>query len=205
MTDHGDLRPILLDTNVLSWLTDARNPRPEWAAVAKDRVPVLAFVTVGEILHATRGAGWPIRRIAEVDARLRAHVVIPGTEGVARKYAELRRWFHKRQIPDRATMYDPYTMKRTQIYLDAEQRTRLARRAESAGVTSSSLIREAVASYLSDAEDEGIELARQRQALVDAFALKPIARLPDGAAFVEAARAGDRARDQELEEQWRSR
>lgn len=97
--DQGHLRPILLDTNVLSWLTDARNPRPEWAAVAKDRIPVLAFVTVGEILHATLGAGWPIRRIADVDARLRAYVVIPGTVGVARKYAELRRWFHK-QIGD---------------------------------------------------------------------------------------------------------
>lgn len=102
-------------------------------------------------------------------------------------------------------MYDPYTMKRTQIYLDAEQRTRLARRAESAGVTSSSLIREAVASYLSDAEDEGIELARQRQALVDAFALKPIARLPDGSAFVDATRAADAERHQELGERWRSR
>ena len=102
-------------------------------------------------------------------------------------------------------MYDPYIMRRTQIYLDAEQQIRLARRAEVAGVTSSSLIREAVASYLRDAEDESLELARQRQALADAFALKPIARLPDGAAFVDATRAGDRERDQELEERWRSR
>jgi hypothetical protein len=101
-------------------------------------------------------------------------------------------------------MYDPYIVKRTQIYLDTEQRTMLARRAEAVGVTSSSLIREALASYLSDQEDEGIELARQHQALVDAFALKPIARLPDGAAFVDATRAGDRERDQELEERWRS-
>lgn len=102
-------------------------------------------------------------------------------------------------------MYDLYIMKRTQIYLDAEQRTRLGRRADLAGVTSSSLIREAVASYLSDTEDQGLELARQRQALADAFALKPIARLPDGAAFVDATRAGDRERDQQLEERWRSR
>ncbi len=40
------------------------------------------------------------------------------------------------------TMYDPYIMRRTQIYLEPEQSEELARRADVRGVTSSHLIRE---------------------------------------------------------------
>jgi predicted DNA-binding protein len=51
-------------------------------------------------------------------------------------------------------MYDPYIMKRTQIYLEADQDRRLASRARAAGATKSTLIREAIDSYLSMSEDE---------------------------------------------------
>jgi hypothetical protein len=40
-------QPILLDTNVLTYLTDSRNPRPEWDAVVQGRTLILSFVTVG--------------------------------------------------------------------------------------------------------------------------------------------------------------
>jgi len=101
-------------------------------------------------------------------------------------------------------MYDSYIVKRTQIYLDAEQRELLARRARSSGVTSSHLIREAVEAYLADPGDEMIELARQRQALDDAFVFPPIARLPEGTAYVAAIRAADATRADKLDERWRS-
>lgn len=94
MADDSDQPPpLLLDTNVLTFLTDPRNPKPEWDAVVRGRTLVLSFVTVGEILHATMAAGWSRKRIADVESRLQAYPVIPGTTGVARKYAELRRWF----------------------------------------------------------------------------------------------------------------
>ena len=80
--------PLLLDTSVLSYLTDHRNPRPEWDAVVEGRTLVLSFVTVGEILHAITQANWPKGRIADLEARLRAYPVIPGTIGVSKKYAE---------------------------------------------------------------------------------------------------------------------
>ena len=99
-------------------------------------------------------------------------------------------------------MYDSYIVKRTQIYLDQEQRERLARRADAAGVTSSRLIREAVEAYLTPPEDESTQLDRQRQALREAFGSIP--RLPDGAGYVEELRAVDAERSRELEEQWRS-
>jgi predicted DNA-binding protein len=99
-------------------------------------------------------------------------------------------------------MYDSYIMRRTQIYLDRAQQERLSSRAEQAGVTSSHLIREAVEAYLADPDDRDVELARQRQALHDAFALPPVTRLPDGQAFVREARAADLEREHDLEEQW---
>ena len=40
-------------------------------------------------------SGWSKKQIADVEARLGAYAVIPGTIGVARKYAELRRWFFR--------------------------------------------------------------------------------------------------------------
>jgi len=93
--DAGQPPPLMLDTNVLTFLTDPRSPRPEWDEVIRGRTLVLSFVTVGEILHATMASGWSKKQIADVEARLGAYPVIPGTIGVARKYAELRRWFFK--------------------------------------------------------------------------------------------------------------
>ena len=84
---------LLLDTTVLTYLTDPKNPKPEWDSVVQGRTLVLSFVTVGEILHGTLAAGWAKKRIEDVEARLRAYPVIPGTIGVARAYAELRRRF----------------------------------------------------------------------------------------------------------------
>ncbi len=100
-------------------------------------------------------------------------------------------------------MYYSYIVKRTQIYLDADQRERLAHRAEAASVTSSKLIRDAVEAYLAPSEDESLELARQRQALHDAFGSIP--RLPDGVRHVDESREIDQVRERELEDRWRSR
>ncbi len=100
-------------------------------------------------------------------------------------------------------MYDPYIMKRTQIYLDADQSRELGRRAKVRGVTSSHLIREAVAQYLSGPDTDAHELALQRAALTDAAGT--LARLPSGREFQDAQRAVDPGRDQDLEARWRSR
>ena len=93
-------------------------------------------------------------------------------------------------------MYVSYTMRRTQIYLDSEQSERLGRRARAAGVSKSTVIREAIASYLSG-PDEPDELARFRAAL-DAVGVRPI-DLTNGREYVDAIRAADADRDEELE------
>ncbi len=95
-------------------------------------------------------------------------------------------------------MYDSYIMKRTQIYLDEEHDRRLAVRARSAGVTKSTLIREALAEYLDPASDHEARLVRFGAAL-DEMARTP-AHLPRGREYVERLRTADRARDEALDE-----
>jgi len=90
LPDDGGQSVLLLDTTVLTYLTDDRNPKPEWDEVIQGRTIVLSFVTVGEILHGTLRAGWSRKRIEAIEERLQRYPVIPGTIGVARKYAELR-------------------------------------------------------------------------------------------------------------------
>ncbi len=93
-------------------------------------------------------------------------------------------------------------MKRTQIYLDPSQGERIARRAGSAGVTGSKIIREAIEEYLARPVDDDLELSRQRQAIQEAFGAVP--RLPRGAEFVDVARGADADRTDELDARWRS-
>ena len=98
-------------------------------------------------------------------------------------------------------MYVSYIMKRTQIYLEADQDRRLASRARAVGATKSTLIREAIESYLSAADDEAARLAEFRAA-VDAIERSP-ADLPDGRTYVDQLRLADRERDEEIEKRRR--
>jgi Arc/MetJ-type ribon-helix-helix transcriptional regulator len=92
-------------------------------------------------------------------------------------------------------------MKRTQIYLEGEQATEVARRARRKGVTSSHVIREAINDYLAQPEDETDRLARFRAALDEAFGVAP--DLPSGADYVDELRRTDERRQSELEHRWR--
>lgn len=92
--------PLLLDTDVFTFLTDSKKLRPDWADAVRGRILVLSFVTVGEVLHGSLAAEWSARRIADMESRLRAYPIIPGTFGVARKFAELRRRFHSQMGDD---------------------------------------------------------------------------------------------------------
>jgi predicted transcriptional regulator len=94
------------------------------------------------------------------------------------------------------TMYPPYIMKRTQIYLDDEQDAALAVRADSVGQTKSALIRQAIDAYLSPT-GERAGLQRLRAAVGEALGAAP--DLPVGAEYVERLRAADRERQRQLE------
>ena len=99
-------------------------------------------------------------------------------------------------------MYDSYIVKRTQIYLDADQDERLARRAEAEGTTRSALIRRAIDRYLQGEEDRTLPLARFHRALQEAAGAAPY--LSDGGRYVEDLRRADREREEEIEARRRS-
>jgi hypothetical protein len=95
------------------------------------------------------------------------------------------------------TVYDLYTVKRTQIYLDEEQDRELGRRAVAEGLTKSAVIRRALGAYLNGADDDELRLARFRAAVEAAAGVAP--DLPRGAQYVERLRAFDVRRQETIE------
>ncbi|MFI5004780.1 MAG: CopG family transcriptional regulator [Solirubrobacterales bacterium] len=88
-------------------------------------------------------------------------------------------------------------MRRTQIYLDEQQATRLDKRAAGEGVTRSTVIRRAVDEYLARDERDAVEWKRRwHEAVAKTAGVAPY--LPDGATYVEQVRAADAERLREL-------
>jgi len=88
-------------------------------------------------------------------------------------------------------------MKRTQIYVEEEQDELLTKRAAAAGVTKSTLIREAIDAYLKGPPDERLRLDRFRGAVRAAAGSADY--LPDGKRYVGGLRALDVPRQEEIE------
>lgn len=93
-------------------------------------------------------------------------------------------------------------MRRTQIYLDEQQHTALARRAAAEGRTQSELIREAIDGYLGDqAEDSETRMARFKAAVDTAAGSAPY--LPSVEDYIRDRSTASAARWRELEARWR--
>jgi predicted DNA-binding protein len=90
-----------------------------------------------------------------------------------------------------------YIVKRTQIYLNADQGRRLDERAAAAGRTRSALIREAIDALLDGPTADRDEMAAFRAAVEGAFGTAP--DLPSGADYVRALRTSDSERQRALE------
>lgn len=99
--------------------------------------------------------------------------------------------------------YDLFIVRRTQIYLEEEHVRQLARLAIAAGVTKSSLIRDAIDAFLAGS-DEDQRLVRFRRAVSEASGSPGAADLPPGRDYVEALRGADWSREDALEERRRS-
>lgn len=92
-------------------------------------------------------------------------------------------------------------MRRTQIYLDDEQMTRLDERAAVDRVTRSAAIRAAVDAYTITEDDQDARLARFRAAVDEVFGIAPY--LPPGDEYVEEMRGAGARKLTELERRWR--
>ena len=93
-------------------------------------------------------------------------------------------------------VYDPYIMRRTQIYLDEAQDRELGRRAAAERTTKSALIRRAIGRELKGSGDEALALVRLRAGLEAAFGAAP--HLAEGSTYVDEVRALDADREAAL-------
>lgn len=87
----SDVRPgpLLLDTDVTSFLISGKGDHARFGELIRRHLLVVSFVTVGELLAGAVSAGWGQRRINQLEDSLKAYVVIPGTDAVARSWARL--------------------------------------------------------------------------------------------------------------------
>lgn len=83
---------VVVDTDVLSWLLDAR-PSPHaddaWRVVGR-RQRVVSFVTVAELRYGALVAGWGELRLHRLERSLADLDIVHSTEALVHSYAELR-------------------------------------------------------------------------------------------------------------------
>lgn len=88
--------PVLVDTDVFSWLRWERGPWEAWADLLDGHPFVLSFATVGELRSGALKAGWGARRSDELDRAIKACVVIPANDRVTTQFAALHARFNGR-------------------------------------------------------------------------------------------------------------
>lgn len=86
--DLGD-SPILVDTNVFSFVVWQRGPTSFYEPFLADRLWALSFATIAELRYGAHKAGWQAKRLTELERRIRLCVALPGSDGVAQRWAEL--------------------------------------------------------------------------------------------------------------------
>jgi tRNA(fMet)-specific endonuclease VapC len=85
------MKTIVLDTDVFSFLLRAGDSRAEiYKPLLRDRRIALSFVTVGELFVWPVKRGWSERKTAELEAALRAAVIIPYDLALCREYGRVK-------------------------------------------------------------------------------------------------------------------
>jgi len=86
--------PLVIDTDVFSWLLFARYRHQEFRHLVDGHQFVLSFATVGELRAGALSAGWGDKRRAALEDRISGCVVLPATDRVtsvwARFHSKLR-------------------------------------------------------------------------------------------------------------------
>lgn len=82
-------RYIVVDTDVFSYIfngTDVAN----FSDKIKGAIPVLSFVTVGELHFGARKQRWGERRLNRLDEQIHRYLVAPADEDLGRLWGELK-------------------------------------------------------------------------------------------------------------------
>lgn len=82
--------PLLVDTDVFSWITWRRQRYEEFDALIKGHTLALSFATVGELRTGALIAHWGENRLRQFEDRISQHyVVLTATDAVTAKWAEI--------------------------------------------------------------------------------------------------------------------
>lgn len=81
---------VLVDTDVFSYLTKEKHPLADvYRQHIKNKTVALSFVTVGELLTWGKKRNWSAKKIANLEQRLRACVIVPFDYELCKVYAQL--------------------------------------------------------------------------------------------------------------------
>lgn len=80
--------PVLLDTDVLSWLLTERGPYEQFGALVDGHAFALSFASVGELRAGALMAKWGQRRVTDLEERISRCLILPATNAVTTVWAE---------------------------------------------------------------------------------------------------------------------
>lgn len=87
--------PLLVDTDVFSWVTWRRRRHGEFDALIAGHTLALSFATVGELRAGALKAGYGQAKWRQLEERIaQSYVVLTATDAVTSKFAEIYARFH---------------------------------------------------------------------------------------------------------------
>ncbi len=87
--------PLLIDTDVFSWVTWRRQRYAEFDALIEGHTLALSFATVGELRAGALKANWGAAKRRQLEDRIaQSYVVLTATDAVTSRFAEIYARFH---------------------------------------------------------------------------------------------------------------
>lgn len=90
MPDEVPAGPVLLDTNVVSYIARGSSRAAPFRELIYGHLQVISFITVGEVLKGAIKASMSPDNVARLEEHLSLYEVVAGTARVARTYARVR-------------------------------------------------------------------------------------------------------------------
>lgn len=87
-------RYIIVDTDVFSIIFNGANAA-DYASRIKGSIPVLSFISIGELYFGARKHGWGERRLARLDEQIQRYLIAPADEDLGQLWGELRAQAHR--------------------------------------------------------------------------------------------------------------
>ncbi len=81
--------PLLVDTDVFSWVTWQRGRSAEFEPLVEGHVLALSFASIGELRAGPLAQGWGEKRRQALEERIAQYVVLAATDAVTWRFAEI--------------------------------------------------------------------------------------------------------------------